>query len=101
MDSQEVTFGLSLKEEKFVCPNGGKGIPGMPGRGNFISKSLEAVMGWRKGWFHHVPYLSQGLRREELEMEDKSLPPIEFGIDPWVPGPHLVRFSNELFTHLQ
>lgn len=28
MDSQEVTFGLSLKEEKFVSPNGGKGIPG-------------------------------------------------------------------------
>ena len=37
----------------------------------------------------------------ELELEDKSLPPIEFGIDPCVPGPHLVRFSNELFTHLQ
>ena len=45
--------------------------------------------------------LLQGLRREELEMEDQSLPPIEFGIDPWVPGPNLVRFSNELFTHLQ
>lgn len=45
--------------------------------------------------------LLQGLRREELEMEDQSLPPIEFGIDPWVPGPYLVRFSNELFTHLQ
>lgn len=45
--------------------------------------------------------LLQGLRREKLEMEDKSLAPIEFGIDPCVPGPHLVRFSNELFTHLQ
>lgn len=39
IDSQEVTFGLSLKEEKFVSPNGGKGIPGMPGRGTHQQES--------------------------------------------------------------
>lgn len=38
------------KEEKSLsAPKGGKGIPGMLGRGHFVSKTLEAVKGWWVG----------------------------------------------------
>lgn len=48
MFSLEVTFGLSLKleEKSLSVQKVGGGIPGMPGRENFSSKSLEAVNWW-------------------------------------------------------
>lgn len=88
-----------MKEEKFASPNGGRAFQACLAEGTSSAESGGSD-GLEEGLVSSCALL-QGLRREELEMEDQSLPPIEFGIDPLVPGPYLVMFSNELFTHLQ
>lgn len=63
-------WAWGLKEERTLSVQKvGKGIPGMPGRGNFVSKSLEAVKwwwAWERAGFVGVPQV-QGLRGEKLE----------------------------------
>lgn len=80
----------------------GKGIPGMPGRGNFVSKSLEAVKWWwvgkRAGFMMCLKGRVQGERRERKK---EGPPPIGFEIDPWVCGPQVRGLPNKIFTHLQ
>lgn len=63
------------------------------------SGGSQVMVGWGRGWFCDVSQV-QGSRREELEMGNWELPPIGFGIDLWVRGPHLTGGPNEIFTNL-
>lgn len=59
-----------MKEEKSLsAQKGGKGIPGMPGRGNFISKSLEAVKFWVGGGAGFIMCLKCQVRGERSQRE--------------------------------